>query len=119
MRVLMALSLALLLAACSQPAASPSISADQARATALREATGTNVKVVSTELSTYGAKSNGGSIVDPATAVWAVRLSGTFPPASCGGYTATPHPCPSPANSELILINASSGDFIQGAVPAP
>lgn len=77
------------------------------------------MKVVSAELSTYGANANGGSIVDPTTAVWAVRLSGTFPPASCGGYTATPHPCPSPANSELILIDAQTGDFIQGEAPAP
>jgi hypothetical protein len=96
----------------------PSVSADQARATALREASGTDVKVVSTELSTYGAKANG-SIVDPKTVVWAVKLSGTFPPASCGALRASPHPCPPPASSELILIDATTGAFIQGEVPAP
>jgi len=102
----------------SQPASSPPISADQARATALREASGTDVMVVSTELSTYGAKANG-SIVDPKTVVWAVKLSGTFPPASCGALRASPHPCPPPASSELILIDAATGAFIQGEVPAP
>jgi hypothetical protein len=118
MRVLTFLCLALLLVACSQPAASPSISTDQARAIALREAAGSNVEVVSAEISTYGAKSNGGSAADPKTVVWAVRLSGNFPSVSCGGYTATPQPCPS-ANSELILINATTGEFIQGEAPAP
>ena len=127
MRVLTPLFLAaLLVGGCSPQAASPSvttstpISANVARNTALREGAGTGVTVVSVELSTYGAKANGGAVTDPNTLVWAVRLSGTFAPPSCGGYTPTPHPCPSsPATSELILIDARTGAFIQGEVPAP
>jgi hypothetical protein len=114
------LLMALLVAGCAQPAATSSISADAARAAALKEAGSTTpASVVSVERSTYGAKDLGGSMVDPSTQVWAVLLSGTFPSASCGGYTATPHPCPSPATSELILIDAHSGAFIQGMTPAP
>jgi hypothetical protein len=75
--------------------------------------------VVSVELTTYGARADGGSIVDPGTQVWAVLLSGTFPAVSCGGYTPTPHPCPSPAASEPILLDAHTGAFIQGEIPAP
>ena len=111
--------LGLLLIAALLVGCSPLISADLARATALSEAGGTNVKVVSVELSTYGAKAGNSELADPNAQVWAVLLSGTFPPASCGAYTATPHPCPPPAVSELVLIDARSGGFIQGTVPAP
>jgi hypothetical protein len=99
---------------------SSTVSADAARATALKQAgSSTPVSVVSVELTTYGAKADGGLVADPNTQVWAVLLSGTFPPASCGGDTPTPHPCPSPAASELILIDAHTGAFIQGEIPAP
>jgi hypothetical protein len=99
---------------------SPTVSAEAARAVALEQTrSSTPVSVVSVELTTYGSKADGSSVVDPSTQVWAVLLSGTFPPASCGGYTPTPHPCPSPAASELILIDAHSGAFIQGEIPAP
>jgi hypothetical protein len=77
------------------------------------------VTVVSTKLSTYGAEAGGGSFVDPDTPVWAVLLSGSFGFPSCGGITLTPHPCPSPATSELVLIDARTGTFIEGLMPAP
>jgi hypothetical protein len=77
------------------------------------------VTVLSTTLSTYGAEAGGGSMVDASTPVWAVRLSGSFQWPSCGPMTATPHPCPSPATSELILIDARTGAFIEGMMPAP
>jgi uncharacterized protein YceK len=116
MRALVALFLVALLAS----GCSSTISANAARASALAQVrSATPVSVVSVELTTYGARADGGSVVDPDTQVWAVVLSGTFPPASCGGYTPTPHPCPSPAASELILIDAHTGAFIQGEIPAP
>jgi hypothetical protein len=116
MRALVALFLVALLAS----GCSPTVSAEAARAVALEQIrSSTPVSVVSVELTTYGARADGGSVVDPDTQVWAVLLSGTFPPASCGGYTPTPHPCPSPAASELILIDAHTGAFIQGEIPAP
>jgi uncharacterized protein YceK len=116
MRALALLFLVALLAS----GCSSTVSADAARATGLEQiGSSTPASVVSVELTTYGAKANGGSVVDPSTQVWAVLLSGTFPFASCGGYTPTPHPCPSPAASELILIDAHTGAFIQGEIPAP
>jgi hypothetical protein len=77
------------------------------------------VSVTATTLSTYGAQAGGGSFVAPETLVWAVRLSGSFAGFSCGPRTATPHPCPSPATSALILVDANSGAFIEGRLPAP
>jgi len=77
------------------------------------------VTVISTKLSTYGAEAGGGSFVDADTPVWAVLLSGSFGFPSCGPPTATPHPCPAPATSELVLIDARTGAFIEGLMPAP
>lgn len=101
------------------PSLSP-ISADAAKATAISQAASTiPVKVLSIKRSTYGPETRGGSIVAADTPVWAVRLSSSFQPPSCGPYTATPHPCPSPATSALILIDARTGAFIEGMMPAP
>jgi len=105
------------------PGPSPSpvlVTADAAAATAIDSASSTiPVKVVSTKLSTYGAQAEGGSLRGPGSPVWAVLLSGSFGFPSCGPMTATPHPCPSPATSALILIDAQTGAFIEGFVPAP
>jgi hypothetical protein len=102
------------------PAPSP-ITADAAASMAIGQAAGSTipVTVLSTKLSTYGAEAGGGSMVDADTPVWAVRLSGSFHWPSCGPMTATPHPCPSPATSELILIDARTGAFIEDMMPAP
>lgn len=76
-------------------------------------------EVLSVRFSTYGAEAAGSEIVDASTPVWAVRVSGSFPPASCGGFTVTPHPCPSPATTMLILVDASTYDVIMAEMPAP
>ena len=100
--------------------APPSVSAESAAAMAIEQVgSSTTVKIVSTRLSTYGADAAGGAIADAHTPVWAVLLSGTFQPPSCGPMTATPHPCPAPATSALVLIDARTGTFLQGMVPAP
>ena len=111
----------LIASGCAGPTRSPTaISQSAAIATALQEAgSSTPAKLVWAKLTTYGAAANGGSIVPASTPVWAVRLSGSFHAPSCGPYTATPHPCPSPAASALILIDARSGAFVQGEMPAP
>ena len=111
----------LIVGACDgQPSSPTSISADAAAAVAIAQVGSTSsVKVLSTKRSTYGAEAGGGSIVDASTPVWAVRLSGTFQPPSCGPMTATPHPCPSPATTALVLIDASTGGFIEATMPAP
>jgi hypothetical protein len=54
--------------------------------------------------------------------VWAVVLSGSFPPASCGP---APHPgqlrhyCPRPVHSALVVIDYVSGDFVMTSEPSP
>jgi hypothetical protein len=93
------------------PTSSPAlISAQAAASTAIGQVSSTiPVTVVSTTLSTYGTQADGGSIVGAATPVWAVLLSGSFRFPSCGPATATPHQCPSPATSELVIIDARTG----------
>jgi hypothetical protein len=96
------------------------ISAEAAASTAIGQVSSTiPVTVVSTTLSTYGANSGGGAVAGADTPVWAVLLSGSFGFPSCGPITPTPHPCPSPATSELVLIDARTGAFIEGLMPAP
>lgn len=121
MRASVLLVAVLIAAACGgQTSSSSTVSADSASATAIAESGSTiPVNVLSTRLSTYGAEAGGGLMVDASTPVWAVRLSGSFQPPSCGPVTASPHPCPAPATSALILIDARTGAFIQARMPAP
>ena len=121
MRASILLVTILIAAACAgRPSPSTAISAEAASATAIQQVGSlSTAKVLSTRLSTYGAEAGGGQVVDGNTAVWAVLLSGTFGPPSCGPMTATPHPCPSPATTALVLIDARTGAFIQAAMPAP
>jgi hypothetical protein len=95
----------------------PLVSAAAADAVALANGSSDAV-VVSTTLSTFGAD-GGGSVYPADTLVWSVRLSGSFPPPSCGGIAATPHPCPPPATTGLILVDAHTGLFLEGRFPAP
>jgi hypothetical protein len=96
------------------------VSADAAASMAIGQAGSTiPVTVLLTQLSTYGAEAPDGSMVAANTPVWAVRLSGSFQWPSCGPMTAIPHSCPSPATTELILIDARTGAFIEGMMPAP
>ncbi len=62
--------------------------------------------------------------VDPGPAsvstdwVWAFTVRGSFPPMSCGGVRlGTPGPCPSPATSELVVLDARSGTLLFGTSP--
>ena len=121
MRASVLLAAVLIVASCGGGSrSSTSISAEGASATAIAQAGSTiPAKVLSTRLSTYGAVAGGGMVIDASTTVWAVRLSGSFEPPSCGPVTSIPHPCPSPATTALILIDATTGAFIQGMMPAP
>lgn len=101
------------------PSTSTMITAEAAAtAAAAQFAPGVPVKVLSTRLSTYGAEAGGGLAAADAP-VWTVVLSGSFPPFSCGPMTAAPHPCPQPATSALILLDARTGAFFRGTIPAP
>lgn len=119
----LALSAALVAGACTANQAVLSVTRETAVATAIGSSGSTTlVSVISATLTTYGAASPNGRVVPADTQVWAIRLSGTFPPGSCGPAPAsgeTPTPCPSPATSEQVLINAQSGAIIEAERPAP
>ncbi|HEX7949753.1 MAG TPA: hypothetical protein VF494_05345 [Candidatus Limnocylindrales bacterium] len=112
--------LVLALMACGNPAPSAvPILQQAAEAAAIAQADGTNVHVVSTRLSSYGAVAGSGAAVDANTPVWVVVLSGTFPVAACGTPSPTSHPCTSTATSAQVLIDARTGAFIRSDLPAP
>lgn len=76
---------------------------------------GVPATIVSTQLTTYDATAG-------LEAGWAIVLHGEFSPASCGPRpppSAPPHACPSPQDSELVIIDAVSGSFVEATVPAP
>jgi len=56
------------------------------------------------------------------SAVWAVVVDGTFPPASCGPVPLpgqSPHPCPPPASTGVIFLDYHSGAELEAQFPAP
>ncbi len=77
----------------------------------------TPIAVDSVALSTFGKEAPDSQLEAASLSVWAVRLSGTFEVPSCGPAGATV--CPSPLGSALVLIDASTGEFILASMPAP
>lgn len=57
--------------------------------------------------------------ISPNRRVWAVLLSGTFPPASCGppAPRGTHHSCPSPEHTAHVVLDYHTGKFLTGSVP--
>ncbi len=104
-----------------RPASSPTITRKDAIVTATRSTTSsTPVSVTSTRLSTYGREAAGGFAAPADAPVWAVEIAGTFA-LSCGPAPApsVTQVCPPPLTSELILVDARTGVFLQGIGPAP
>jgi hypothetical protein len=97
------------------------ISLGDAQAIAVRSTTSSvPVIVTSVRLSTYGLEAGGGLVSSADTPVWAVAVVGSFP-LSCGP---APPPsvtkvCPPPQTTELVLIDARTGAFVQATTPAP
>lgn len=96
---------------------------EEAAVAAATSAAGSSIPVtgLSIRLSTYGAESQNSTIVDGATPVWAVLLSGSFDWPSCGPmqWGTSPQPCPPPASTMVVLIDARTGAFVQADMPAP
>lgn len=116
------IALAILLVGCAgRPPPGGLISAERAQAIAARSTTSSiPVTVTSLRLSTYELEAAGGQVAPAAAPVWAVAVIGSFP-LSCGpapppGVTKV---CPPPQTTQLILIDARTGAFIQGMSPAP
>jgi hypothetical protein len=76
--------------------------------------------VISARLTTVaGAEAASSSMAAPPDEwVWAFIVRGSFPAPSCGGYTASPHPCPPPATTMLVLLDARTGEFVLAVSPA-
>jgi hypothetical protein len=116
------LAAALAVGACTVNPAVGAVSRESAVATAIGSSGSTTpVTLISATLTTFGSVASGSSIASAETQVWAIALSGTFQPPSCGPSqpsTASRTPCP-PATSELVVINAQSGAVIVMQAPAP
>jgi hypothetical protein len=97
------------------------ISLGAAQAIAVQSTTSSApVSLTSIRLSTYGREADGGLVAPAESPVWAVAVTGSFP-VSCGP---APPPsvtkvCPPPQTTELVLIDARTGAFLQGLAPAP
>lgn len=121
MRTLALGLLSLALVACATPgsSASPAVSMAEAEATALRNTDSLiPAHVVSAKFSTYGLEAPNRYAAPGTTAVWAVRIAGSFDLA-CGTPTISlqSHSCTPGATTELVLIDAQTGAFIEGLSP--
>jgi hypothetical protein len=123
MRGALLFAMMVIVVACQGSGSPTRISADEAGTAALAAfGQGHDAKVIATRLSTFGAEAPMSETSDPTTVVWAVSLSGTFEPGSCGpapATTETLNPCPSPLHSARVLIDATTGEFLLASVPDP
>ncbi len=107
-------------ASTSTPAVLPpasSLSLERALATARTAFLGSSPQIVSALVARYGDVSRS-SQVSPDAWVWVFTARGTFSFASCGGRTASPNPCPSPATTARVIVDFRTGAFIEADVPA-
>ena len=94
-----------------------SLSLERDLATARTAFLGSSPQIVSAQVALHGDVSRS-SQVSPDTWVWVFTARGTFSFASCGGRTATPYPCPSPAATARVIVDFRTGAFIEADVPA-
>ena len=99
------------------PPPASSLSLERALATARTAFLGSSPQIVSAQVARYGDVSRS-SQVSPDTWVWVFTARGTFSFASCGGRTASPYPCPSPAATARVIVDFRTGAFIEADVPA-
>lgn len=124
MRILASVLLAAVLAGCSAGDASltatPRVAITQGQAeAAARAASPQAVSFVNARLGPLrGFEGNLNVPGNPL--VWAVTFTGSFPLA-CGPAPpegSTPGPCPPPATSTTIFVDAQTGTFVAGLTPA-
>ena len=66
-----------------------------------------------------GTSAAGSSLAAPLDEwVWAFIVRGSFPVRGCAGFIASPHPCPPPATTMLVLLDARTGEFVLAVSPA-
>jgi hypothetical protein len=89
----------------------------EARDLAVAAATGSVTGTGRAELTTYGFPESEAGV----TAAWAIVVHGSFASVSCGRAPESPAtrgPCPV-ADTELVILDAVTGAFLEGQVPAP
>jgi hypothetical protein len=107
-------------ASTATPAVNPpasTLSLDRALASARAAYLGSSPQIVAARVVRYGDVSRS-SKVSPDSWVWVFDARGTFSFASCGGRTASPYPCPSPATTASVIVDLRTGAFIEADVPA-
>ncbi|MGZ8563200.1 MAG: hypothetical protein ACXWWU_06240 [Candidatus Limnocylindria bacterium] len=122
-RVLALAALTALLATACSLSASPSstpLSADDARAAAIRQfSSSIPMIVVSVKLTTIGAAMLGTGAADPNAPAWAVILSGSFYDATrCAPDDLDPPTCP-PHDTTALAVVAVKGGEVWGQRPWP
>ncbi len=93
------------------------LSLERALATARASYLGSSPQIVSAMVMRYGDVSRS-SQVSPDSWVWVFVARGSFSFTSCGGRTASPLPCPSPATTARVIVDVRTGAFIEADVPA-
>ncbi|HEX3604487.1 MAG TPA: hypothetical protein VH134_01085 [Candidatus Dormibacteraeota bacterium] len=81
----------------------------------------TPVTVISASCAHFRDVAHGSTFLGPDVLVWSVVFSGTFGHGSCGPAPIPPQTfqgCPAPAKTERVVVNASTGTFVMGEVPA-
>ena len=124
MRILASVLVAAVLAGCSagdpSPTPTPQVSITQGQAeAAARAASPQAVSLVSAKLGPL--EGFAGNLNVPGNPlVWAVTFTGSFA-RGCGPAPpqgSTPRPCPPPATSTTVFVDAQTGTFVAGVTPA-
>jgi len=98
------------------PPRASSASLERALATARTAFLGSSAQIVAAQVVRYENASRS-SLASPDAWVWVFTARGTFSFASCGGLTASPSPCPSPATTARVIVDFRTGAFVEADVP--
>ncbi len=98
------------------PPRASSASLERALATARTAFLGSSAQIVAAQVARYEDVSRS-SLASPDAWVWVFTARGTFSFASCGGPTASPYPCPSPAGTARVIVDFRTGAFVEADVP--
>jgi hypothetical protein len=91
------------------------LTAAQAIEKARAQRTGTPVRAVAGPMRSFWGPGEGGA--DGNRWVWAVLVTGSFGPASCG--PAGSHTCPPPATTGVLFFDYVTGEWLSSQFPAP
>jgi hypothetical protein len=91
------------------------------RALAALEQKGMSVSestVIYARVERYGEATPNTFAGSPDEWVWAIAIRGSFEGFGCGGYLGSSEPCPSPATTEMLILDYETGAFLESWSPA-